>query len=151
MQWRQSKNESESPADGTTAVKGIEDSLIKTLGRWGSISYLQCALYPEASCQVSCYKPVHYNGCFNCRVVSLVAWFTLVQVANCIRQPVLCCFLLFPHSERRKRGGKTAILSDRQRLQWVRGQLEFELSNIQWHYSPSCVQLGSRPPSISLS
>ena len=27
------KNESEAPADGTTAVKGIEDSLIKTLGR----------------------------------------------------------------------------------------------------------------------
>ena len=32
----------------------------------------------------------------------MVAWFTVVVEANCIRQPVS---LLFPHSGIRKRGG----------------------------------------------
>ena len=41
--------------------------------------------------------------CFNSRVVTMVAWFTLVLEANCIRQ--LCSFLVIYSSGIRKRGG----------------------------------------------
>ena len=33
-------------------------------------------------------KPKKRISCFNSRVVTMVAWFTVVVEANCIRQPV---------------------------------------------------------------
>ena len=46
----------------------------------------------------------HYKNrlvVFNSRVVTMIAWFTVVVEANCLRQPVS---LLFPHSGIRKGG-----------------------------------------------
>ena len=48
------------------------------------------------------HATVKQISCLNSRVVTMVAWFTMVVEANCIRQPAS---LLFSHSGIRKRGG----------------------------------------------
>ena len=48
------------------------------------------------------FYTVKQTSCFSSRVVTMVAWFTVVVEANCMRQPVS---LVFPHLGIRKRGG----------------------------------------------